>query len=140
MTQLVAKYKFKNNKQKNERRCLMKNKIRVVSSALSVALMTLPAMAMAQFAAPTGTNLPEGTVTDIIKNIMNWILGIVGVLGVIGFAIAGVLYLTAAGDETKIDKAKQAMTYSIIGVIVALVGLVVIRAASSMLGGSTSTF
>jgi hypothetical protein len=118
----------------------MKNKIRVVSSALSVALMTLPAMAMAQFAAPTGTNLPEGTVTDIIKNIMNWILGIVGVLGVIGFAIAGVLYLTAAGDETKIDKAKQAMTYSIIGVIVALVGLVVIRAASSMLGGSTSTF
>lgn len=118
----------------------MKNKIRAASGALSVALMTLPAIAMAQFAAPTGTNLPEGTVSDIIKNIMNWILGIVGVLGVIGFAISGILYLTAAGDETKIDSAKSAMTYSIIGVIVALVGLVIIKAASSMLGGSSSTF
>lgn len=118
----------------------MKNKIRVAFSALSVALMTLPVVAMAQFAAPTGTNLPEGKVSDIVKNIMNWILGIVGVMGVIGFAISGILYLTAAGDEGKIDTAKKAMTYSIIGVIVALVGLVVIKAVGSMLGGSSSSF
>lgn len=118
----------------------MKNKIRVIVSALTVALVTLPAAAMAQFAAPSGTNLPEGSVMDIVKNIMNWLLGIVGVLGVIGFAIAGILYLTAAGDETKIDTAKTAMTYSIVGVVVALIGLVVIRAAGSMLGGSSSSF
>jgi hypothetical protein len=118
----------------------MKNKIRVTLGALSVAFMTLPGLAMAQFAAPTGTNLPEGKISDIIKNIMNWVLGIVGVLGVIGFAIAGILYLTAAGDEGKIDTAKSAMTWSIIGVIVALVGLVIIKAASSMLGGTSSDF
>jgi hypothetical protein len=71
---------------------------------------------------------------------MNWILGIVGILGVIGFAIAGVFYLTAAGDEGRIGTAKNAMMYSIIGVIVALVGVIVLNAAKTMLGGTESTF
>lgn len=118
----------------------MKNKIRTISKAITVALITLPISALAQFQAPTGTNLPEGSIRGIVENVMNWILGIVGVLGVIGFAIAGILYLTAAGDEGKIDTAKKAMLYSIIGVIVALLGLVIIRAASSMLGGTSTTF
>ncbi|MFA6383644.1 MAG: hypothetical protein WCX17_04470 [Parcubacteria group bacterium] len=75
---------------------------------------------------------------NIIKGIMNWLLALVGILGVIGFAIAGILYLTAAGDEDRIKTAKSAMTYSIIGVIIALLGLVIIRAAASMIGGSSA--
>ena len=71
---------------------------------------------------------------------MNWMLGIVGILGVIGFAIAGILYLTAAGDEDRIATAKKAMTWSIVGVVVALLGLVILKAAESMLGGSSTTF
>jgi hypothetical protein len=118
----------------------MKSKIRTISSAVSVAFLTLPIAALAQFKTPTSTNLPEGSVSGIIGNIMNWILGIVGVLGVIGFAIAGILYLTAAGEEAKIETAKKAMLYSIIGVVVSLLGLVIIKAASSMLGGTSSTF
>jgi hypothetical protein len=117
----------------------MKSKIRTASSALAVAVMTLPAIAMAQFVKPTGTNLPDAGIAEIITSVMNWILGIVGVLGIIGFAVAGILYLTAAGDETKIDSAKRAMTYSIVGVIVALIGLVIVTAVSNMLSAN-STF
>jgi len=118
----------------------MKTKIRSLASTISVVALTVPALAMAQFQAPSGTNLPSGTVSGIIKNIMNWMLGIVGILGVIGFAIAGILYLTAAGDEDRIATAKKAMTYSILGVVVALIGLVILRAVESMLGGSSTTF
>ncbi len=89
---------------------------------------------------PANTNLPGGTLTGIISNIMTWMLGIVGFLGVIGFAISGVLYLTAAGDEDRIATAKRAMTWSIVGVIVALLGVVIIKAANSMLGGENSDF
>ena len=56
----------------------------------------------------------------------------------IGFVIAGILYLTAAGNESQAEKAKNAMTYSIIGVIVALVGYVIIQAVSAWLGTSTT--
>ena len=45
---------------------------------------------------------------------MNWLLALIGIFGVIGFAIAGILYLTAAGDEDRINKAKSAMMYAII--------------------------
>jgi hypothetical protein len=71
---------------------------------------------------------------------MNWLLAILGFLGIIGFVIAGILYLTAAGDEDQIGKAKNAMMYSIIGVIVALLGFVIIQAVNNWLGGTNASF
>ncbi|MDP1883765.1 MAG: hypothetical protein Q8L10_00165 [Candidatus Moranbacteria bacterium] len=119
----------------------MKNKIRAFASAVSVMAMALPMLvSAAAFKAPTGTGLPEGSITGIITNIMNWLLMLVGIIGVIGFAIAGILYLTAAGDEGRIDTAKSAMLYSIVGVIVAIIGVVVIKAAQGLLSGTSSTF
>jgi len=79
------------------------------------------------------TGLPGGSVYDIIFNLMMWILAIFGFVGIIGFAISGIMYLTAAGSETQIEKAKTAMKWSIIGVIVGLVGLVIIFAVHNAL-------
>lgn len=118
----------------------MKNKIRKITGTISAALLTVPALAMAQFSEPTGTALPEGTLLGIARNFMNWILIFIGILGVIGFVIAGILYLTAAGDEDRIKTAKSAMIYSIIGVIVALLGIVILRAAAGFLGGANTAF
>ena len=111
----------------------MKNKIKSFLCALSVMAMAFPGLVRAQFQEPGSTNLPSGSIFNIIENIMNWILGLVGIIGVIGFAIAGILYLTAAGDDDRIKTAKNAMLYAIIGVVVALVGLVALRAVRSML-------
>ena len=107
-------------------------------SSVVVAALSYPVSALAQYAQPSGTNLPSNSIFKIIQGIMNWLLALVGIFGVIGFAIAGILYLTAAGDEDRINKAKSAMMYAIIGVIVALVGLVALKAAESMLGASSS--
>jgi hypothetical protein len=65
-----------------------------------------------------------------------WALSIFGFLGIIGFVISGVWYLLAAGDETLAKRAKNGMLYSIIGVVVGLIGLVIIFAANSLLSGS----
>ncbi len=113
----------------------MKNKIRIMIFSVASTTLTFPALALAQFSAPAGTGLPVNSVYDIISGIMFWLLAIVGIVGVIGFAIAGILYLTAAGDDSRIQQAKSAMLYSIIGVIVALSGLVAIHFASGLLGG-----
>jgi hypothetical protein len=113
----------------------MKKKIKSLVSLLYVLVLTVPVVVGAQAGTPTGTNLPQSTVSGIVIGIMDWLLYIVGFLGVIGFAIAGILYLTAAGDDDRISKAKNAMLYSIIGVIVALAGLVVLQFANNMLGG-----
>ncbi|KKR20457.1 MAG: hypothetical protein UT50_C0017G0017 [Candidatus Moranbacteria bacterium GW2011_GWA2_39_41] len=120
----------------------MKNKIKSLASACALTMMVLPALVSAApaFQAPTGTGLPEGSITGIITNVMNWLLMLVGIIGVIGFAISGILYMTAAGDEGRLGSAKSAMTFSIIGVIVAIIGVVVIKAAQGLLGGTNSSF
>jgi Na+/proline symporter len=69
-----------------------------------------------------------------------WILGIFGFIGVIGFVIAGIFYLTAGGDAEVEKKAKKAMMMSIVGVIVGLLGLVILNAATSLLEGTDPLF
>jgi len=114
------------------------NKIKKSIYSLIAVLIAMPSLALAQFSAPSGTNLPSGSVTGIVTNLMNWLLMMVGILGVIGFVIAGILYLTAAGDDDQIGRAKKAMVYSIVGVLVSLIGLVVIKAVQGLLGASSS--
>jgi hypothetical protein len=112
-------------------------KIAYASSAIASAI---PMIVSAQFETPSGTGLPSGGLLQILTSGMNWLLVVVGILGVIGFVIAGILYLTAAGDEGQIEKGKTAMIYSIVGVIVALLGVVIIKAVQAMLGGSSAKF
>lgn len=76
----------------------------------------------------SGFGLPAGSVFRIITNILVWLLGLFGIIGILGFLISGIIYLTAAGDEDRMGYAKRAMQYSIIGVIVGLVGFVIIQA------------
>lgn len=76
----------------------------------------------------SGFGLPAGSVMGIVQNILVWILGLFGIIGILGFLISGIIYLTAAGDEDRMAYAKRAMMYSIIGVIVGLIGFVIIQA------------
>lgn len=107
----------------------------------SVSLIAMPAVASAQWSEGLNkagsSELPADTLVNIITNLMFWILVIFGAMAIIGFVISGILYLTAAGDETKVDKAKNAMIYSIIGVLVALIGLVIVQAVNNWIGGSS---
>lgn len=114
--------------------------VRKISYGLAASIAAAPMAVLAQFQTPTGTGLPAGSIISIITNGMNWLLIIVGILGVIGFVIAGIIYLTAAGDEDQIAKGKKAMIFSIVGVIVALIGVVIIQAVQSMLGGTSKNF
>ncbi|KKP57128.1 MAG: hypothetical protein UR51_C0023G0013 [Candidatus Moranbacteria bacterium GW2011_GWF1_34_10] len=115
----------------------MRSKKILLMKFLSIIFLIMPFFVFAQYGVPTGTGLPESDdLSDIIISIMNWLLLLVGVIGIIGFVISGILYMTAAGDSNQIDRAKTAMTWSIVGVIVALMGYVIIKAADSMLEGS----
>lgn len=81
----------------------------------------------------SGFGLPSGSISGIIINILDWILMIFGVVGIIGFVISGLMYILAAGDDGMIEKAKEAMKYSIIGVLVGLAGFVAIKAIAAIL-------
>jgi len=107
----------------------MQNKIKKFFYAISSTMLFFPFLVLGQYMPPAETGLP-------VNSVYKWLLAIVGIAGVIGFAIAGILYLTAAGDDTRMGQAKKAMLYSIIGVVVALAGLVALQFAFTMWGGT----
>ena len=115
-------------------------KIKSIVKKIGAISLFIPLAALAQFRPPSDTNLPAAPIFEIIRKIMLWALGLLGFVAVIGFVISGIMYLVAAGDEKSQEKAKRAMYYSITGVIVGLVGLVVIYAVQRMLGAQTSQF
>ncbi|MFA6383645.1 MAG: hypothetical protein WCX17_04475 [Parcubacteria group bacterium] len=114
-----------------------------IKTFLAVIFLTCPLAAFAQAWNPGALNadlgLPDGSIMGIVTNILYWLLGLLGVFGIIGFVISGILYLVSTGDEDMIKRAKSSMTYSIIGVIVGLMGYVIIVAVGWALSGS-STF
>ena len=83
-----------------------------------------------------GSGLSSTKVETIVGGFMGWIIIMVGFLSIIAFLVAGIMYLTAAGNDSQIKTAKEAMKWSIVGVIVALVGYVVILAVDFWLTGS----
>jgi len=77
-------------------------------------------------------------IQDIIENLVQWFLYIIGFLAIIAFIVSAIQYFMAGADEDMAKKAKSSMLYAIIGVIVALSGLVIIYAIDTILnaGGS----
>jgi hypothetical protein len=116
----------------------MRQMNKIKSIIIFVFFFSVPLLAYAQWdpgmVAPF-SGLPSSSVYSIIYNVLFWILGIFGMLAVIGFVISGIMYIASAGNEDSMRKAKNAMVYSIIGVVVALSGLVVIYAVDRALRG-----
>lgn len=70
-----------------------------------------------------GTSL---TLTEVLGKILGFLLGIVGVIAIIALVLGGFMYLTSAGDADRADTGKGIVKYAIIGILVALAGLVII--------------
>ena len=84
----------------------------------------------------TSTADPAGlSLLEIAANVLNLLLSILGIIAIISLVIGGGMYLTAYGDEKRIDTAKQIVKYSIIGIIVALGALVIVKQIASIISG-----
>lgn len=67
----------------------------------------------------TGANITTAQdLPTLIGRLINGLLGILGII-LVGLVIyAGILYMTASGDDTKVKKAKTLLTQAIIGIII----------------------
>lgn len=67
------------------------------------------------------------TLTQIAVNVLRFLMSIVGTISIIMIVIGGMLYLTSAGDEDRIDRGKKIFINSLIGIIISLSSLVVVN-------------
>ncbi len=61
------------------------------------------------------------------ENVFTWIIGLAGVVSAAVLIFSAYLYITASGDEQKIQKATKGITYAIIGLIIAAVAFLIVN-------------
>lgn len=88
----------------------------VVTTASTPFTNTLPASANAAY----GGTAPTLTFANTVQAILSAVFGILGVVFFCLMIYAGVLWMTAAGDPKKVQKAKDILSQSVIGVLICL--------------------
>lgn len=73
-----------------------------------------------------GTTPAALSLTQIALNVLNFLLGILGILALVMLVIGATMYLTSAGDQTRIDTGKKIFTSSLIGVVIAMASMVLV--------------
>ena len=72
----------------------------------------------------------------LVTNIIIIITSFAGALAFIFIIIGGIKFITAAGDEKKMQSATQTLTYAIIGLIVTALAFVILQVVQKFLGSN----
>ncbi len=70
-----------------------------------------------------------------LPDMISVVLTVVGVLVVIYLIMGGFRYITAGGDEKKVEVAKKTITNAIIGLIVILLAFAIMQGVNSLIQG-----
>lgn len=69
--------------------------------------------------------IPQIPADQLVTNILNLFYFITGVLAVVIIIVAGIMYTLSGGDSSRVTKAKNMLTYSVIGLIVVLLAFTI---------------
>ena len=78
--------------------------------------------------------LGAGTFAELIDNIIDFIFTIAVIVAPILLVVAGVIFMTAAGDPTKVSTAKRMMMWTIVGFGVILISKGLVAVLQGILG------
>ena len=115
----------------NENRMTMA-KNAIVASVIGLTVGIAAPSFLREIYTALGSDLPAEvtqslSIAQIALNVLNFLLGIVGVVSIIMLVVAGMTYLTAAGNEGQIETAKKMTKWAIIGIIVALSAIIIVK-------------
>lgn len=75
-----------------------------------------------------------GNANKLLENALTIVYFVAGIVAVITLIIAGFLYATSAGDPGKAKTAKNAILYSVIGLIAVLLAFMITTYVRSVVG------
>lgn len=73
------------------------------------------------------------TVNELTEGIANWFLSITAGLTIFFLIIGGIYYLTAFGDDKRMEEGKKIITYTIFGLIMILISYSVITTLNKII-------
>ncbi|MFA6475298.1 MAG: hypothetical protein WCV88_03820 [Patescibacteria group bacterium] len=106
--------------------------IKKISSILiTSSLIALPLLSLAEYTPQAvvfdpnsnverNTGLGNATPGGIAAGVINWVLGILALLAICLVIYGGILWMTSAGNEEQVKKAKDILFGALIGVVIIL--------------------
>lgn len=64
-------------------------------------------------------------IPEFVSTLIYWVLGLIGVILVILIVYGGYMYATSTGNETKVETAKNILTYAISGAVVVVAAFLI---------------
>lgn len=74
-----------------------------------------------------GTGTSQTDLMQLIYGIINWAVGIAALVCVVILIVSGYKYITAAGDENKVESATKTLTFAIIGLVVCFIAVILVK-------------
>ncbi len=112
----------------------------------SIATMAMPALVHAQTASTFSVEsvgsqigLGDADLKTTVINILQLVLGLLALIAVIMVIIGGFTWLTAGGNEEKVDKAKKIISAAVIGLIIVLLAWAVVIFVANTTANVTQT-
>lgn len=106
---------------------------KLIATIYVTILSLAPAAALAAPAAPAPTikiNVPKtgpSDVNTIIAGIVNVLIAVAGFASLIVIIVAGIMLATSAGNPETAKKAKDAILYAVVGLIIALLAFAIVN-------------
>ena len=96
-------------------------------------LILFPGVVLAQVQPSAGgLDRPDiGRAFSSISVFLYLILGGMGALSIIGLFLAAIDYLASAGDEERVTRSGKTLAFSLIGLIIAIIGIVLLSWAGN---------
>lgn len=128
----------------------MKSKTQLIKQALIVLglmvgaitiLNLLPAASASGFIKPEDNIVApetggETSLRQMVLTVVNYFLGFLGLLAVVMIIYGGITYVSSAGNDDAVGKAKKIIMYALVGIVIILLSFVLVNA---VLGAGTGT-
>ncbi len=109
---------------------LMKQPL-IVFGLIAVAILLFPSLPEASAQLIKGDEAPIGVATggfrEVVMTVINYFLAFLGLLAVIMVIFGGVTYVISAGQDEKLQNAKNIIMYSLIGIVIVLLSFVIVN-------------
>lgn len=107
----------------------IKSLFAILISSFMFLFVAVPVMAQGEQAGPESVD----DLIELIEQIAVWFQAIVLAIAVIMIIWAGLLWMTAGGDEEKLGKARRTLIYGLIGIAIVLFAYAAVAFITSLL-------
>ena len=85
-------------------------------------------------ASPAVAQPSAPTLSSVIDNLRNWLVGLLAALATLFLTVGGLRYMTAGGDPSQIERAKTALKSAAIGYALAALSPILVQILRSVVG------